>query len=135
MTKLIDFKKNNELCYTTDRPINWTNGTEIKTNESIDGNPIYKKYVVNSFNGQSNVVLANNVDKFIGYNLTVSREEDGSGQWHPVNAYLMNFGENINHINPIFYYQNKIMTYITNTSFTHNSFYGFIYYTKVGGGQ
>lgn len=124
--------KDGNKLYADMKPINWTNGTEVKTNESIDGKPIYKKYVDTSFTTvNNNTTLATGVDKMIGYELMVER--DANGQWHPVNAYLINPGENMAHLCPIFYNtaNHSILTYITNTVFANKPIYGFIYYTKL----
>ncbi len=122
--------KDGNKLYADIKPIDWTNGTEIKTNESINGKPIYKKYIESAFNGPLNVTLVSGVDKMIGYELMVKR--DGM-QYHFVNAHLLNAENNIEHLSPIFYNvaTHSILTYITNTSFTTASFYGFIYYTKL----
>lgn len=112
--------------------INWTNDKEVQTLDSIDGKPIYKRYVEGNFNGTSNVTLATGVDKYLDAQLTVLRAS--ASQWHRANAHIMPHagGDSIpEHIDCVFQQGDKIKTYCTNTTFETAAFRGFIYYTKV----
>lgn len=112
--------------------VNWTNGKEVRTLDSIDGKPIYKKYVEGNFNGTTNVTLATGVDKYLDAQITVLRES--ATQWHRANAHVMptlGSAEAPAHIDSIFQQGSTIKTYCTNTEFTTAAFRGFIYYTKL----
>lgn len=112
--------------------VNWTNGKEVRTLDSIDGKPIYKKYVEGNFNGTTNVTLASNVDRYLDAQITVLRAD--ASQWHRANAHVMPNGTNDpspTHIDCIFQQGSTIKTYCTNTVFTTAAFRGFIYYTKL----
>ena len=112
--------------------INWTNNKEVRTLDSIDGKPIYKRYVEGNFNGASNVTLATGVDKYLDAQITILRES--ASQWHRANAHIMPHagGDSIpEHIDCIFQQGSIIKTYCTNTTFTTAAFRGFIYYTKL----
>ena len=111
--------------------INWTNGKEARTLDSVGGKPIYKKYVEGNFNGLTNVSLATGVDKYIGADITVYRAS--ASQWHRANAHMMaNDGtDQPSHIDCIFLRNGTIATYTNNTYYETAAFYGFIYYTKL----
>ena len=112
--------------------VNWTNGKEARTLDSIGGKPIYKKYVEGNFNGLTNVTLATNVDKYIGAEITVYRES--ASQWHRANAHMMaleTLNEPASHIDCIFQKNSTIATYTNNTNYTNAPFFGFVYYTKL----
>ena len=111
--------------------INWTNGKEARTLDSVGGKPIYKKYVEGNFNGLTNVSLATGVDKYIGADITVYRAS--ASQWHRANAHMMaNDGtDQPSHIDCIFLRNGTIATYTNNSYYETAAFYGFIYYTKL----
>jgi microcystin-dependent protein len=112
--------------------VNWTNGKEVRTLDSIDGKPIYKKYVEGNFNGTTNVTLATDVDKYLDAQITVLRAD--ASQWHRANAHIMptlGSAESPSHIDGVFQQGSTIKTYCTNTVFTTAAFRGFIYYTKL----